>query len=75
MPQRTVGLLGLEDLILQKSPNDGFYLQYTYDVYELVLKQSPEVGAVIISLTQRSTLRHREVRAAEMAQLRWHSWI
>lgn len=67
--------MGLEDLILQKSPNDGFCLQCAYDVHELVLKQSSEVGAVIISLTQRSTLRHREVRAAEMAQLRWHSWI
>lgn len=53
--------------------NDGFYLQFAYDVHELELKQSSEVGTVIISLIQRSTLRHREVKAqgyaAEVAQL------
>lgn len=53
--------------------NDGFYLQCAYDVHELELKQSSEVGAVIISLTRRSTLRHRDVKAqgytGEVAQM------
>lgn len=57
----------------ENNNNDGFYLQCAYDVHELELKQSSDVGAVIISLTQRSTLRHREVKAqgyaAEVAQL------